>query len=127
MLSYELLIKHLKNQHLLVKVKTNYTIIMIPGMNYHVSIFREQWDDYEKESGKPYYLFHISSNNEKDRCSSYFWVSKNKNIIKKIPREYFLYNQINYTFFSSTRGPCYLWDIKPLLKIFQKILNVIKY
>ncbi|XWV26907.1 hypothetical protein QJ857_gp0143 [Tupanvirus soda lake] len=127
MLPYQLLLKHLKSQHLYpVSIKPNYCVIMAPGMNYHITIFQEQWDDYEKVSGKPYYLFHISSNDENNRCSSYFWVTKYTNRVKKIPRKYFLYNQPNYTFFSSTRNPCHLWDVKPLLKIFQSILDTIE-
>ena len=124
MLSYKLLVNHLKNQHMYpVSIKSKYSVIMAPGLDYHITIFQEQWDDYEETSTKPYSLFHISSNDEKNRCSSYFWVSKYTNRVKKIPRKYFLYNQPSYSFFSSTRSPCHLWDVKPLLKIFQKILD----
>lgn len=126
MLSYHELLKRLKNQHLYpISIKTNYVVIMFPGLKYHITIYQEQWDDYERVSGKPYNLFHISSNGENNRCSSYFWVSIYTNKIKKIPRYFFMYNQSNYTFFSSTRSPCHLWEIKPLLKEFQKILDFI--
>jgi hypothetical protein len=125
MLTYYELTKHLKNQHLYpISIKSNYTVIMFPGTEYHITIFKDQWDNYENVSGKPYYLFHISSNDKNVRCSSYFWISKYTNKIKKIPRQYFMYNQPNYTFFSSTRQPCHLWNVKPLLKKFQKILDL---
>jgi len=127
MLSYNALVHHLKNQHMFpVSIKKNYSVIMVPGTDYHITIFNDQWDNYEIISGKPYHLFHISSDNELNRCSSYFWVSKYTNKVKKIPRQYFMYNQPNYTFFSSTRSPCHLWDVKPLLKIFQNILDTIQ-
>lgn len=125
-LTYQLLIKHLIKQHdYPINSKKNYSVIIFPGSKYHITIFEDQWDKYEEISNKPYHLFHISSNDEQERCSSYFWVERDKLIIKKIPRQYFMYNQPNYSFFSSTRTPCHLWNIKKYLKIFQKMLNKI--
>ena len=140
MITYQQLVDYLQNQHeypitlspeeqvileaLLpsITIKSNYIVINVSGSDYHITIFVDQWDDYEEVSYKPYYLFHISSNGETDRCSSYFWVDKKTNRIKKIPRKYFNYNQPTYNFFSSTRSPCHLRDIEFLLKVFQRIL-----
>lgn len=126
MLSYQTLIKYLRDQHdYPVSIKKYYCVIMVPGIDYHITIYEDQWDRYEEISNKPYYLFHVSSNNENNRCSSYFWVNKYNHIIKKIPRNFFMYNQPKYSFFSSTRNPCHLRDISILLKTFQRILNKI--
>ena len=124
--SYQTLLKYLQNQHdYPISVKSNYCVIIIPGLNYHITIFQDQWDRYEEVSDKPYYLFHISSTTDIKKCSSYFWVEKYNKHIKKIPKHYFLYNQQNYSFFSSTRSPCHLRNMDKLIKIFQRILNAI--
>jgi hypothetical protein len=126
-LSYQLLINYLQHQHdYPISLKSNYCVIIIPGTDYHITIYQDQWDRYEEVSRKPYHLFHISLNAEIGRCSSYFWVNKYSYRVKKIPRNYFLYNQPSYSFFSSTRSPCHLRNIIGLLKIFQKILNGIE-
>lgn len=124
MLSYQKLVNYLKKQHHYpVSFKSEYFVINVPGYGYHITVFQDQWDNYEDVSERPYYLFHISSESNQNRCSSYFWVKKYDNRIKKIPRKYFMYNQPNYSFFSSTRSPCPLAEIMPLLRIFQKILK----
>lgn len=121
MLSYQILINYLQNHRRYnTNIKPNYCVIT--GINYHITIFKDQWDNYESISGKPYHLFHISSDENQNRCSSYFWVNNNDYKIKKIPKKYFSYNQPTYTFFSSTRFPCHLYNIDDLLKLFQKIL-----
>lgn len=129
-LSYQKLLRYLRNQYdYPINIKSNYTVINIPETNFHVTIFKDQWDDYHKVSRLPYYLFHISSDDSQNtsnaagiKCSSYFWVDKRSNKIKNIPRKYFKYNQPTFDFFSSTRSPCRLRDIRYLLMIFQKIL-----
>ena len=124
MVSYRSLINELKRQHKYpISIKSNFTVVTIPGIDYHITIFQDQWDDYQKTSGKPYHLFHVSSNKEDNRCSSYFWVGRYTMHIKKIPRKYFSYNQPSYSFFSSTRNPCHLRDIQRLLVVFQHMLN----
>jgi len=121
--SYQFLTTNLQKQNIYpISIKSNYLVIMIPGMDYHITIYQNQWDDYEKQMEKPYHLFHISSNSEENRCSSYFWVNKNTHRIQKIPKRYFSYNQPSYSFNSSTRNPCHLSDIIKILKIFQKLL-----
>jgi len=122
MLPYQKLIDYLKQHKYPITIKPKYSVITVPGNNYHITIFQDQWDDYENTSGKPYYLFHVSSNNEIDRCSSYFWVDKNSLRIKRIPQKYFMYVQPTYSFHSSTRNPCHLGEIKNVLKKFQTIL-----
>ena len=125
MLSYQELINYLLSQDKYqYSIKPLYTVIHLPTYpDYHITIYQDQWDDYKLNTGKPYHLFHISSNDEQNRCSSYFWVGTNTNKIQKIPRKYFKYNQPIYDYFSSTRSPCELKKVIPLLKILQKIIN----
>jgi hypothetical protein len=120
---YYKFLSYLRKQHKYpIIVKANYLVIGMPGTDYHITIFRNQWDDYQQITGKPYHLFHISSDNERDRCSSYFWVDKHSYLIKKIPKKYFLYSQQSYSYYSSTRNPCNWNKISILLKRFQKVL-----
>ena len=124
MVSYEQLVVYLKMQHEYpVTFKKDYFVIMMRGKPYHITVFRDQWNDYEGITGLPYHLFHISSDNANNRCSSYFWVDKDSYRIKKIPGKYFNYNQPKYDFYSSTRNRCQLSSIRPFLKIFQRVLN----
>lgn len=133
MISYDILTLYLKNNlyenfnGLTYSKKPLYTVIIDESRNYHITIYQDQWDDYEWITRKPYYLFHVSSNssNNLDRCSSYFWVNKTNYHIRKIPSKYFMYNQPTFDFMSSTRNPCKLSEIIPLLKKFQKIINAI--
>ena len=129
MLSYNKLISYLKNQdEYMYSVKPLYVVVYIPRMQYHITIYQDQWDEYENVSNKPYHLFHISSNKEFNRCSSYFWVDKNNHRISKIPIKYFTYNQPIFNFFTSTRNSCKPSDVLiPLLKVFQKIINQAVY
>lgn len=123
MVKYSKFLSYLKIKYgYLISIKNKYFVIRIPDINYHITIFRDQWNDYQKITGKPYHLFHISSNKEYNKCSSYFWVDKYSYRIKKIPRKYFLYKRPSHSFYSSTRNPCQLKSINILLKIFQKIL-----
>ena len=124
MVSYEQLIAYLKKQHEYpASFKNNYIVIMVRGTQYHITVFQDQWNDYEKVTSLPYHLFHISSDIANNRCSSYFWVDKNTYRIKKIPGQYFKYSQPSYDFYSSTRNRCKLGSIRQLLKAFQRILN----
>ncbi|MEM3062449.1 MAG: hypothetical protein QW303_02735 [Nitrososphaerota archaeon] len=126
MVTYEQLARYLKNYYKhFTTIKKNYFIIMFPNLNYHITVFRDQWDDYQKITGMPYHLFHISSNRENNRCSSYFWVDKYDLRIKKIPRKYFKYSQPEYSFYGSTRNACRSLSIKHILRVFQKILKVV--
>ncbi|AGC01726.1 hypothetical protein H012_gp739 [Acanthamoeba polyphaga moumouvirus] len=125
-ISYRTLLKNLsKINNIILSIKNNYLIITLPNNNYHITIFQDQWDDYQKQINKPYHLFHISSNDTKNKCSSYFWVYKKNYKIYKIPNKYFKYNQPNYSFFTSTRNPCSYLEIKTLLKYFGRILSSI--
>lgn len=117
--------KNILDQYKL-STKNFYFVIIIPNVNYHISIFKDQWDNYETVSGKPYYLFHISSNNENARCSSYFWARKSDLKIKKIPPKYFKYNQYSYDFFASTRSQCSYVEIEKIILCFQNLLNLFK-
>lgn len=123
-MAYDKLVSYLKNQNEYpASIKEKYLVITMLGSKYHITIFRDQWDEYEAVTGLPYHLFHISSDDVSDRCSSYFWVDIYTNRVKKIPRKFFQYNQPTYNFRSSTRSPCPLVKVKPLLKILQRMLN----
>ena len=128
MLSYKNLISFLKKQNIFrINIANNYCVITLPNKyySYHITIYQDQWDDYENVTKFPYYLFHISSNNEKNKCSSYFWVDKNNLYIRTIPKKYFNYEQKNFSFYSSRRKTCRLSEIKILIKAFQKFLQSI--
>jgi hypothetical protein len=127
MISYKQLLDKLKSAGFFkLTIKPHYFVITVPDTTYHVSIFKDQWDLYEKESGLPYYLFHISSSESTNRCSSYFWVDKNTHDITKIPRKNFLYEQPSYGFFGSTRKPCSYIDIRSCLLYFRKVMLWVK-
>lgn len=126
MISYEQLIIYLKKQKVYpISLKSKYVVILVPGSKYHVTIFQDQWDEYQNVTGLPYHLFHISSDHLENRCSSYFWVKRSNYRIKKIPKKYFQYGQPAFGFYSSTRMPCSLSEIIFLLKKFQGMLNKI--
>lgn len=123
-ITYQKLVSHLKKQNIYpINIKSHYCVIMIPKNKYHISIFQDQWDNYYNITNKPYHLFHISSNDEQNRCSSYFWVDMHNYKIKKIPKKYFMYGQTYYGFNASTRNPCDFNEIMNILKILQKLLN----
>lgn len=129
MLSYKILISYLKKQNIFkINITSNYCVITLQNKTYqyHITIYQDQWDDYENVTKFPYHLFHISSNNEKNKCSSYFWVDKSNFYIRTIPKKYFNYGQQNFSFYSSRRQPCKLSMIKILIKAFQKFLQSIK-
>lgn len=109
-----------------LRVKDKYVMVQIPNFDYHITIFRDQWDDYKDVTNRNYHLFHITSNNPNIKCSTYFFVDLYSNRIKKIPDKYFKYEQDSYGFYSSTRSPCSYKLIKPAIKLFQKILNIIQ-
>ena len=123
-INYDKLILILKSS-IKLYIKDKYFMIMIPKLGYHISIFRDQWDEYKSKTNRNYHLFHITSNDANNKCSTYYYVDLYTNRIKKIPNEYFLYNQDTYGFYSSTRSQCEYKLIKPGLKYFQKILNSI--
>lgn len=126
MITYEQLLAYLKQQkEYPFSIRKNYFVIIPRGSRYHVTVFQDQWDEYEKVTGMSNHLFHISSDSDDDRCSSYFWVDKNDYRIKNIPNKYFKYNQPTYDYYSSTRNPCQFKEIKFILKIFQRILRKI--
>lgn len=127
MISYQKLITSLQNKKTYsFSIKNKYTIIIRSLSKYHITIFQDQWDLYEEKCSQPYHLFHISSNNEQDRCSSYFWVCKNTNKIQNIPDKFFSYEQPTYNFTSSTRSRCPSDSITNEIKIFQQILDNIR-
>jgi hypothetical protein len=119
-------IKHLKNLDISLKVsiKVNYVVLTMQDVNdYHITIYEEQWDYYSDLTGFKYYLFHISSNNMDNRCSTYFWVDIENLDIIDIPPRYFKYDQSNFDMYASTRSKCITTSsITKLKDIFNKTL-----
>lgn len=129
MITFDALVQALSNQTTYpISTKNDYCVINIPNSDYHITIFQDQWDNYERATGRPYYLFHISSdsNNIGDKCSTYFWIKKKDMQIRRIPSAYFRYNQLHYNYNSSTRSPCEFDKIEPVVDIFQSILDKVK-
>lgn len=123
MLPYQKLLFNMNIHHKnIISVRKGYFVIKFNNL-YHITIYQDQWDDYFMQTKLPYYLFHISSNNIENRCSSYFWVDRDTNKIKGIDEKYFKYEQPSYSFFGSTRKPCEMKEIKSILSRFQSILD----
>ncbi|ANB50374.1 hypothetical protein [Powai lake megavirus] len=130
-ISYKILLKYFKyfskntetENYYKISIREKYFVIYFPNCDYHITIYQDQWNEYEYYTGHPYHLFHISSNNDNNKCSSYFWVDKINYYIHKIPNKYFSYGQLTYGYTSSTRNPCDYRKIKPLLYFFQKNLT----
>lgn len=38
-------------------------MFQIINFDYHITIFRDQWDEYKSLTGLDYHLFHLTSNN----------------------------------------------------------------
>lgn len=125
MITYQTLITNLKSQpNTKIYIKNIYTVIIfLNEPNYHVTIYKDQWDLYEKTIELPYYLFHISANETEPKCSTYFWVDKLDHHIKIIPEKYFKYEQPIFSFEMSTRKPCDFDKIKHVVEQFQRLLE----
>ncbi|AZL89963.1 hypothetical protein QKC54_gp0228 [Megavirus baoshan] len=106
-----------------ISIREKYFVISFINCDYHITIYQDQWDKYEYYTHRPYHLFHISSNNDNNKCSSYFWIDKINYYIHKIPSKYFSYRQSQYGYTSSTRNPCEYQKIKSLLLFFEKNLT----
>lgn len=125
MLSYAKLTHFLKVHHSnITNFTTNYTVIKT-GEKYHITIFNDQWDNYETVTDEPYYMYHITSNTQyPNKCSRYYRVSKKTLIISNIP--HFEYGADTFSFYKSTRKPC---DKDHLIEIniwFEKLLKNIQ-
>ena len=123
---------NVKNPYYKLNIKTNQTNLIKYAVinfninkNYHVTIFSDQWNNYYKETGLNYYLFHVSTNETVNRCSTYYWIDINTLKIKEIPEKYFHYNQTFFDLYNSTRSSCKYNDIIEILDMFQKLLNII--
>lgn len=103
-------------------IRRDYLVIKYDDIDYHVTIFKDQWDDYYQKTGRPYYLFHISTNDPVNKCSTYLWVDILTHGITMVPPKYFKYEQSSFDFNGSTRKPCDINKILILIKRFQKIL-----
>lgn len=128
LLSYENLLYYLKKTKLHksiftkinVNFKNEYFIISVKKSNYHVSVFKDQWDLYHLFSKKKQKLFHITK--DEPKCSIYFTIDDDMKI--KQP-DNFRYNQEKYNFFASTRNKCDDVVLKKIVDQFEIILNAI--
>lgn len=128
MIAYEKLVSYFKRQRIFkINIKKNYFVLTLPKYyGYHITVFQDQWDDYELQTNMPYHLFHISSEME-NKCSSYFWIDKEKHKIRTIPSTHFRYEQDDYGFYSSTRKPCDINNkVRVILKQFERSLVYIQ-
>lgn len=121
MISFEKLYQKL-SRHPQITIKKNYLVICPIGQKYHITVFKDQWNDYKKVTKMDYHLFHISTNATESKCSSYFWVDTDTYQILNIPPKYFKYNKNYFSFYTSTRQPCDLREIRPVKYYFQKLL-----
>ena len=128
MLSYETLLLALKNdKKYKTSIKNNYFVTMPNNFkDLHITVYKDQWDSYETVTSLPYHMFHISSNSNDNRCSSYFWVNKHTLHIQPVSDKHFKYNQDTYDFYNSTRSPCSTKVTDPYIKNFQNKLYNIK-
>lgn len=102
-----------------ITIHPTYLMIHVKNLPFHITIFKDQWNEYPN---KKYHLFHITHEDESDKCSSYFWVTNHLKI-KNIPPSKFKYGQEDYSMFSSTRNYCTDKAIKVIRVNFQKLLN----
>ena len=122
MSDYQSLKKFLEKSGHAYNIRKLYFVIAVPKSGHHITVYENYWDDYETVTGHPYYMFHISSNNENDRCSSYYWVDKRDLFIIDIPESAFKYEQPEYDFTRSTRKPCSDIATERARDLFQKFL-----
>jgi hypothetical protein len=111
-----------------ISIHNNYFVIVLKKSPYHITVFKDQWDEYHSPTYPLARLFHIT--NEVTKCSIYFVVvlkDSDNLIIKLVPESDFKYNQSTFSHFASTRSKCD--DIKTIMKIikyFKKIINLLK-
>lgn len=123
-LTFDSLVEHLEDYYgYEVTKKDAYVVVTFPGEKYHITIYADQWDEYEAQTGKPYYLFHASSDRTDNRCSIYFWVDKSTHKISLVPANDFDYNCTSFNFHQSTREKCDPQSVDSIIRKFQKILN----
>lgn len=127
--TYYDLIKFLSKQNIFLykfNKKGNYIVLSLTSFDYHITIFKDQWDMYESVTKLPYHLFHISEETtDTIKCSVYFWMDKHQYKTHDIPQEYFQYNQTNFDYGKSRRSKCvYDKSIKHLLKTFEKFVTL---
>lgn len=132
-MNYALLVKNLLKirlrsdngaQRFKLSINDKYAVIkFLSDENFHVTIFKDQWDDYHKKTGHNYHLFHISSESETTKCSSYFWATTAKLKILSIPKNIFAYGQENFGLYSSTRQPCDMKSIAPTMRKLQVLMH----
>ena len=89
-------------------------IINIRNSKYHVTIFRDQWNDY----GPNEKLFHLT--NEVTQCSIYFVFNGDMQV--KEPGG-FSYEQSEFGFNKSTRIRCDDTEIDKIMDIFSSIMK----
>jgi len=103
-----------------VNVNKKNIIINIKNSKYHISIFRDQWNDYQKNTNLAEKLFHVT--NEKTQCSTYFVVDTELQIKKP---SNFSYEQPEFGFNKSTRKPCVDDEINNIIGQFEVLVQKI--
>lgn len=131
-ISYEDLIFYLKNKckessKIKFIIKSNYSIIKFSKSNYHITVYQDQWDEYQIKTSLYKNLFHVTSDDiiykKSNKCSVYFWLDISTREIKEVSPEYFSYEEDTYTFRSSTRKKCIINDdIMKIIKQFHRII-----
>lgn len=88
--------------------------------DYHVTIFQDQWDEYQSPSKLTARLFHIT--HEKTKCSAYYIVNSDIQV-QDIPKDDFKYEQPDFSHSASTREKCTDDIIKVINKQFEIVVN----
>lgn len=129
MLNYQLLVEYLDKYYKnLLSIKNNYFVISMPNFDHHITVYEDQWNNYQELSGLPYYLFHMSSSDTTTtKCSIYFWVSKINGKILRIPKKFFTYGQNHYSHMGSTRPKCKFLKVVMLVKFFRRVIKDATY
>ncbi|AYV78209.1 MAG: hypothetical protein Edafosvirus7_1 [Edafosvirus sp.] len=103
-----------------VSINKKNIIISVKDSNFHITIFRDQWNDYQKNTNLPEKLFHIT--HEKTQCSIYFVLNDKLEI--REPSN-FNYEQQDFGLNKSTRKRCDDKEINIIIKNFETLIKKI--
>jgi hypothetical protein len=96
-----------------------------PTFKYHITIFQDQWDDYQSPSGLTAKLFHITHGHyDQFRCSTYFILDKNLHI-QEVPSADFSYNQPDFGPTKSRRSKCTNKSLEFIIRHFEELIGQI--
>jgi hypothetical protein len=99
-----------------------------PTFKYHITVYQDQWDQYQSPSGLTARLFHITHGHyDKFRCSTYFILDENLNI-REVPETDFKYEQPDFGMTKSRRSKCTNKALVIIIREFEKMLkNIADY